>query len=802
MRIIKICFYIFTVSLLFIAATKRSVHIFMAGDSTMANKPLYNHVVDSITGESAPEAFPERGWGQLLPEFLTKDVRVVNYAQNGRSTKTFAKEGWWDKIMSELQKGDYVIIQFGHNDEKKDSPRYASPEDFKKNLEKFVDDVRSKGGIPILATSVVRRKFDENGKYVEQMGAYPDMTRAAAKDKNVQLIDMHQKTKAVLENMGEAKSASLFLHLPAGANRNFPNGVIDNTHANEKGARINAGLFVDEMDAVASDKSRQMAEGEEAKRIAAFAGLLQKNAKPYVSEVWVADLGNEKYQNPLLYADYSDPDVCRVGDDYYMTASSFNCTPGLPILHSKDMVNWRIVGHAISRMPGYASFGEGVNHGGNVWAPAIRYHNGKFYIYYGDPDLGIFMTKTKDPAGEWDPLVLVKEGKGFIDSCPFWDEDGQAYLVNAFAGSRAGMKSLLAVTRLTPDGTKAIGESKIVYDGLKIDETIEGPKFYKRNGYYYIFAPAGGVKTGWQTILRSKNIFGPYERKVVFDQGKTKINGPHQGAWVDTQTGEDWFYHFQDVYEYGRIVHLQPMVWKNDWPVIGEDKDGDGCGEPVLTYRKPNIGKTCPVETPVESDEFNANELGLQWQWHANPAEWWYFTNEAEGCLSLYSVPVSENYKSLWDVPNLLLQKPPAREFTATTKITFEPNQAIRAEHTERTGLVVMGRDYALLSFENTPSGFVLSQNECKNADRGDVEKTNASVTLKDPTVYLRVRVNDDGTSTFSYGIDGNEFKELGNQFKLREGQWIGAKVGLFCSRFVNNNAGGKVDIDWFRITK
>ncbi len=523
------------------------------------------------------------------------------------------------------------------------------------------------------------------------------------------------------------------------------------------------------------------------------------SAQNYVSKVWISDLGNGNYKNPVLYADYSDPDACRVGDDYYMTASSFNCIPGLPVLHSKDLVNWTIIGYAINSMPKDASLGEGVNHGGSVWAPTIRYHKGEFYIYYGDPDLGIFMTKAKDPAGEWEPLTLVKKGKGLIDSCPLFDDDGNVYLAHGYAGSRAGIKSLLAVTRLTPDGKKAVGESKIIYDGHDIDPTIEGPKFYKRNGYYYIFAPAGGVATGWQVAMRSKDIFGPYERKVVMEQGNTLINGPHQGAWVDTQTGEDWFLHFQDVGALGRIMHLQPMVWKNDWPVIGEDRDGDGCGNPVLTYKKPDVGKTYPIVTPVESDEFNTNELGLQWQWHANPQSWWYFTNQEKGCLSLYSVPVVDDYKSLWDVPNLLLQKTPAPSFTATMKLTFRPDARF---YGERTGLVVMGIDYALLSFENTKEGFLLSQNECINAEKGNTESTNESVTLKDGTIFLRVKLSRDGTCSFSYSADDKKYARLGKDFKAKEGKWIGAKIGTFCTRPIQKNDGGRVDIDWFRVTE
>lgn len=185
-------------------------------------------------------------------------------------------------------------------------------------------------------------------------------------------------------------------------------------------------------------------------------------ADNYVSQVWVADLGNGKYKNPILYADYSDPDVCRVEDDFYMTSSSFNCIPGLQILHSKDLVNWTIINAAIPYALTPAEMPERPEHGNRVWAPSIRYHEGWFYIFWGDPDQGIFMTKTTDVHGRWSEPVLVLEGKGYIDPTPLWDEDGRVYLVHAFAGSRAGLKSVLAVCELNATADKLIAPSRIV----------------------------------------------------------------------------------------------------------------------------------------------------------------------------------------------------------------------------------------------------------------------------------------------------------------------------------------------------
>jgi len=521
----------------------------------------------------------------------------------------------------------------------------------------------------------------------------------------------------------------------------------------------------------------------------------------YVSKVWVSDLGNGTYKNPVINADYSDPDAIRVGDDFYMIASSFDAIPGLPILHSKDLVNWKIIGHALKRQPPFEHF-EKTQHGNGVWAPAIRYHNGEFYIYYPDPDFGIYLTKAKTITGEWSAPKLVAEGKGLIDPCPFWDEDGKAYLAYAYAGSRAGIKSLLAIMPLTIDGSKATETGRIVYDGHELDPTIEGPKFYKRNGYYYLFAPAGGVSTGWQLILRSKNIYGPYERKVAMDQGKSAVNGPHQGAWVNTQTGEDWFLHFQDKDAYGRVLHLQPMKWINNWPVIGLDADGDGKGEPVANYKKPNVGKVFPIETPVESDEFGTAKLGLQWQLQANPQPTWLFTDADKGLLKLYTAKIPDEAKNLWDVPNLLMQKFPADEFMATTKLNFKPNPKLDGE---KTGLVIMGRSYAQMSIKSKKDGLYLMYGVCQNADKGKAENEKEitklnPIAIGSSPVYLRVKVSAGAKCQFSYSEDGINFTNAGDEFQATAGQWIGAKMGLFAIRDTQTNDSGIAEYDWFRV--
>lgn len=556
------------------------------------------------------------------------------------------------------------------------------------------------------------------------------------------------------------------------------------------------------------------------------------------SHTWDPNLQGNRYCNPIINADYSDPDVCRVGNDYYMTASSFACFPGLQILHSTDLVNWTIIGAALKDhypvLPQYKGtdldYRKKIQHGNYVWAPAIRYHDGWFYIFWGDPDQGLFMVKTQDPAGDWTEPVLVKEGKGLIDCCPLWDSDGKAYLSHGCAGSRAGVKSVLFVAPLSADGTHVTGPSRVVYDGHENQPTIEGTKFYKHDGYYYIFSPAGGVKFGWQVELRSKSPYGPYEEKVTLAQGKSKVNGPHQGAWVDTQNGEDWFLHFQDKHAYGRVLHLQPAKWKDGWLVIGEDKDGDGCGDAVASWKKPNLPSSGDVQ-PQEDDEFNSNELGKQWQFEGPWSQYWYFCDANNGRLRLYGPQQPEDFKNLSDLQNMLLQKLPAENFTATARVRFIPNPEFKPKG-EEGGFMLMGQDYAGIKFVSTADGCALRYVTCKGAQNGKAEQTLAETSLSlkampkpytqkyavddipqsrpaTPHVYLRVKVWSTGIGNaikghaqFSWSTDGKQYKEVGEPFTIVEGKWIGAKLGFYCMKPAVKNDSPFLDVDWIHFTK
>jgi len=536
-----------------------------------------------------------------------------------------------------------------------------------------------------------------------------------------------------------------------------------------------------------------------------------------VSAVWTADNGNGTYRNPIIHADYSDPDVIRVEDDYYLISSSFNYVPGLPILHSKDLVNWTIIGHVFLKQPPYEHYNK-VQHGGGVWAPSIRYHSGNFYIFYPDPDIGIYMVKAKNITGPWSEPLLIKKAKGWIDPCPFWDDNGKAYLINGIAASRSGIKSILILNRMTPEGTKLLDEGALVFDGHYQHPTVEGPKLYKHNGYYYILAPAGGVGQGWQIALRSKQIEGPYEVRKVLEKGKSQTNGPHQGGLVETQTGETWFIHFQDKDAYGRIVHLEPVRWEKGWPVIGIDRDGNGVGEPVDVFRKPQVGKTYPVQTPQESDEFNSNQLGLQWQWEANAGNNFALPAGINyGFLRLFNVPLPDSVQNLWDVPNILTQKFPAPNFTAITKLTFTPHT-----NDEETGLIITGIDYAYVSVKKTEKGVFVSQSRCFDAEHGKPEIKSNAIPVNTNTLYFKVEVanvleNDpdyelfntsenckkgNAKCIFSFSQDGVIYIKVGEPFAARKGKWVGAKVGLFAIRRGVTYETGYSDVDWFRIEK
>lgn len=492
--------------------------------------------------------------------------------------------------------------------------------------------------------------------------------------------------------------------------------------------------------------------------------------------VWESDLGEGFFRNPVLFTDYSDPDVIRVGDTFYMTASSFSFIPGLPILTSKDLINWDLVNYALKDGIPWEGY-EKPRHDCGIWAPSIRYHAGKFWIFVGMPDEGIFVTSTEDPLGEWGPLTCIWEGKGYIDPCPVWTEDGRAFVVHAYAKSRIGFKSRLGVFEMTLDCTKAIGDDVIVFDGEKVEPkqfTIEGPKVYLRDGMIYVLSPAGGVVPGWQVALRAKDIYGPYDFQIVMHQGNARVNGPHQGGLVDTPDGkEEWFMHFQDRGVYGRICHLQKVEWKEGWPVMGVFAE-DFCGEPSYVYKKPS---GCPKVTPHEpnvSDDFE-HGMGLQWQWMANNQGYADVVEKENGShvLRLYAAnPSGQKNPQIWDCGNVMTQKLPCPAFTMTAKmdITGLPVGA-------KAGTVMLGGEYAYMSLcreENQVRlDYVVSEKYNKQQTETVIFSKRFNGNEKE--VIFTQTFFGDGSSTMA--VKGCSDAPI---YRPGKAQWTGAKIGFF----------------------
>ena len=466
---------------------------------------------------------------------------------------------------------------------------------------------------------------------------------------------------------------------------------------------------------------------------------------------WLSVAAAWAYENPILPYDFSDPDVIRLDKTYYMTFSSFAATPGLQILRSQDAIHWEYADAVLpDTIPGYGHL-DACPAGGGVWAPSLRFYQGRFYIYYGDPDIGIFCIRSVDKTDkipcQWEPAVLVKAGKGLIDPCPLWDTNGRCYLVHAFAGSRAGFKSALAVCELSADGLSVIRDDELVFDGHPGNPTCEGPKFYKRGAYYYIFCPAGGVREGWQLCLRSKSPYGPYEVKRVLEQGDTDINGPHQGAWVD-----NWFFHFQDVGAAGRIVHLQPLRWVQGWPVIGDE------GQPV----KAQYSAIAPMR-----EEFDNRTLAPEWLWSGNRKAIYYYCNIDSSYLRLFTYPAEE----VQTASNLLLRKIPANTaFTFEARVRFTPNPRNR-EH-EQAGLIVYGRQSRTLPIPKDEQWW-----------------------------YARIVMDKTQVCRFYLSRDGRVWQLLENAFQAVPGEWVGARVGFYATRDRRPiNDAGYLDIDWMSI--
>ncbi|MCD8317741.1 MAG: glycoside hydrolase 43 family protein [Paraprevotella sp.] len=488
------------------------------------------------------------------------------------------------------------------------------------------------------------------------------------------------------------------------------------------------------------------------------------------------DQGDGTFANPVLNGDLSDPDVIRVGEKYYMICSDFHFM-GMQVLESDDMVNWKFIGQIFHRidLKGYSDMSK---YGGGSWAPALRYHDGKFWMYVCTPDEGLFMSTATDPAGPWSPLYQVKNVSGWEDPCPLWDDDGQAYIGRSQLGGGP-----IIIHKMSADGKSLLDEGRTVYEG----PTAEGTKLFKKDGYYYLSIPEGGVSTGWQTVMRSKSIYGPYEAKRVLEMGSTRVNGPHQGALVDTPEGEWWFYHFQSVEPQGRVVHLQPVTWKDGYPAIGTDYDRNGIGEPMKICRKPSVGIENRPYAPQSDDSFESEELGTQWQFNHNPHDEYWSLTARPGWLDI----CPQKADKLRDAVNQLTQKTMGYRGVATVKMDFS-----QLESGGRMGLECIGNKFVGCGVTMVEQNGTVKPMLYRETDGTATTYLNLSAFME-KGIYIRLEI--DGLKNlhqYYYSTDGKTFVKYGDTFSSGPGDWKGRRVGLYA--YTTKDAGGNAYFDEF----
>ena len=462
------------------------------------------------------------------------------------------------------------------------------------------------------------------------------------------------------------------------------------------------------------------------------------------------DQGDGTYRNPVLKADYSDPDVIRVGDDFYLVASDFHFV-GMQVLHSRDLVNWEVVGQVFPRLDMHPKYDEMNGYAQGTWAPTLRYHDGRFYVFVCTPYDGLFMWHATDPRGPWSETVTVKAVSGWEDPAPFWDDDGSAWLVHSVLGAGP-----LLLHGMSPDGRRLLDDGVEIYRG----KVAEGPKLFKRRGEYYISLPEGGVETGGQAVLRAKSLHGPWERREVLVPGS-----PHQGGLVDLPSGESWFLGFKSTGHLGRVVHLLPVRWGEDgWPVFG-----DG-GRTVERWKKPGVGKAQPIARPATSDDFDAKTLRPQWQWNHNPVTEAWSVAARPGWLRLEARPASDISRAR----NTLTQK-------------LWDDAGLFEARLDTSGMAD-GQRAGVTFVSGGAFGWVGVA--MRGGKRRIAWEQGEGPELTGDAVVLRGRYSGNA-ARLEYSLDGRDFTDTGVPFTLAFGHWKGARVGIF-----SYGRQGHVDID------
>jgi len=489
------------------------------------------------------------------------------------------------------------------------------------------------------------------------------------------------------------------------------------------------------------------------------------------------DLGDGTYANPIIPGDYSDIDAIRVGDDYYAISSTFHYSPGVVILHSRDLVNWRIVGHAIGDI---TQIGPEMNwdrmsrYGRGVWAGSIRYHDGKFWIYFGTPDEGFFVTTAAQAGGPWSPLQHVMTARGWDDCCPFWDDDGQGYFVATNFSD--GYK--IHLFKLTADGLGLLpGFDRVLYSS----KGSEANKLYKINGtYYHYFSEVhGGHRDAM--MRRATSLDGPWETRQLNRVDKAIDREPNQGGLIQTPSGAWWFLTHQGSAAWeGRTMALLPVTWVDGWPIIGQ-VEADGIGTMVWQAKKPVNGEM--AERPQTDDEFSGPALGPQWEWNYQPrAEKWSLS-ERPGFLRLHSFrPLrADDFSSVGDLLTQRSMKTAAN--VATIKLEMGG-----MKDGDEAGLCHFAQAFAAIEVRQSP--------EARRIEYDARGKSIAGPAVTGTGLWLRSTWDYNGVSQFSYSLDGVRFVDFGPPYQLVWQSYRGDRTGIYM--YNRNGDGGFADIDWF----
>lgn len=509
----------------------------------------------------------------------------------------------------------------------------------------------------------------------------------------------------------------------------------------------------------------------------------RRSQAEHARAVW-GDQGDGTYKNPIIWADYSNPFLLQHDGDFYMVAATRFM--GMPILHSKDLINWRLLG----RVYAHLDWDDKYNHPGQAygagWAPSIAHQDGTFWVYCASTD-GIFMTSAVDPAGPWEPPVLIHRGSDWSASYPFWDDDGNTYLFHSGAGA-----SPLVLHRMSADG------KHLLDDGVVLEGTLpktRDPLLVKRNGYYVLFA-TGSRRSRFGTgsvvdAYRSKSIYGPYEHRVILDVGGVG-DSPGGAGWAEFPTGHFWFLHHVGIQRHGHLPILELGGWEGDWPWIGYGSMEGGPGWLVWSHAEPNVSPRQPVTVPASSDEFAAPELGLQWLWNHNPDASKWSVIERPGYLRLRASMLDRGEQGLLPFAedavifarNTLAQPIMGKRCTATTVM-----DVTGMADGQRAGLCLLNRDYAWIG--------AVQGNGRRTIKAYRNETTVEGHELAQNSIWLQA-VCDDGVGSLSYSLDGSIYVSLGESLRCQVQSSEMHKLALFTYNVHAER--GHVDFDWFHL--